>query len=299
MAHFDCSLVAASRTAVGLFSLQASDDRSAGLQPVLQHEMPVGLQQPLVDFSWLPGDNGLMISSHGNGLVHLWESGSLSIIDTIRLPYQINGHDLSTAAGASQPSLAVAHDTGVVVVDLRAGAAVQTFSFKEGKRPICVSWDPWNAFDLYSGCLDSSIHKLDIRKPRGCLLQVHCPSGPVSNADYPFFLDWVGPDAMVAIHGSGFAFRLSPSSQEVVWRSDLGYFCMEGFQGALVDDTVNPMLILPGSDCISALDLHDGSELWQKACLGFTSDAVLYNPDRLVRFSRPVIHFVGIVQLCP
>lgn len=274
--------MAASRRAFCLFSLQTADDQNDFLLPALQCNVPVGLQQPIVDVSWLPEDNGLIISSHQGGLIHLWESGSLSIIDTIRLACKINGHALSSPSGVSPSAMAVAHDKGVVLVDLRAGSAVQTFAM-DGQRPISLTWSPQSVFSLYSGCLDGSIQRLDIRKPRGSLMQVLTPSASVTDSGYPFFLDWIGPDSMVGVHGSGFAFLLSPSAQEIIWRSDLGFYCLEGFRGALVDETVHQMLVMPGTDCISALNLQDGSEMWRKPCLGFTSDALLYNPVRYVR----------------
>lgn len=278
-------MASASISEVCIFQLhQTVEDASSGTYAALTASVEQRHRQELVDLSWLPNDNGILISSHLHGKVHLWETLLLRIVETIELGYEIHCHAMSPSLNITHSNLAIARQNGVTLVDLVTGSAIHTIPSKEA-HPRSLLWDSHNEFNLYGGLDDGSIMCWDIRRPSGNPRSVLSLNRPTQGSIIQ--LSSIGPELITAVSSEGFllAVRASASEPDMLWCSELAVYCMEGFRAAIVEDTQAPLMILPSSDCIFAYDLSDGSELWTKPCLGFQTDALIYNSCRSELYS--------------
>lgn len=247
--------------------------------PLQSHNIAAENRQAIAEVSWLPNDNGLIITSHKQGKVHLWESQSLQIVDTINLNCELQGHAMSPSLSIMHSNLAISSVDSIALVDLRTGSALHTLSTTQSK-PTTLVWDSMNEFCLYGGLDNGGILKWDIRKPQGKPLFVKMPikdrvSGIVQ-------LDLLGQDFLMSVSRDGFICMIRPGSKEIIWQSELEFTCLDNFKATLVQDTVDSLVLLPFFDTIIAYNLYDGCKEWQKPCLGFRADGLLYNHERSV-----------------
>lgn len=276
------SLAVGSCRRLSLFALGdgVDDDLpTEGRRPILSAEVPRGAQQPMAGLDWLPGDNGLLISSHRNGRVHLWESEGLGLVECISLRGEISCHAMNPTRQHRSVYLAAGHHNGILLLDLRAGASVQALPFPN-LYPTSLRWDRLSDFCLLSGSSDGSLREWDIRQPARPLRQLHQLASARSGSIVQ--MEWLGPDLLVLVEAAGFVSLLSTHSDHLLWRTELDFQCLVGFAGALVQDVSVPMLVMPCADALCSVNLHDGSEMWRKPCVDFKSDHLVYNHARSV-----------------
>ncbi|PJF18892.1 hypothetical protein PSACC_01311 [Paramicrosporidium saccamoebae] len=280
-------LVSACQSNVSIFKVDRPPD-DGSVPPVLFTEFTSPPNDSVVDVSWFPYDNGLIISSSHTGKVRLWESAFLRTIDTIDLKENVYCHTMSKRLSTRHSSLAVAREHGVSLLDVFTGTAMQTLS--TGRiRPRSLLWDEYNEFCLFGGLEDGSILQWDIRRPTA---QVVIPPGRGKCAVNQ--LNLMGADVLVYTTEDGFLNSARSRNGELVWRSELEFECCAGFKAAIIDDTSFPMIVLPFAENVIAFNLDDGTQAWTKPCLGFEADSIVYNPNRselyVLQGSTSVVH---------
>jgi WD40 repeat protein len=281
-------IVAASTTEFSIFKLGIGE-KGEDVYPILTQSLESRQREPVVEVSWLQHDNGLIVSSHARGSLYLWESSTLSIVEAINLGDNIICHTMSPSLSFTHASLAVARKSNIAMVDIRTGSAMQVFKTPTG--PSALVWDRSNDFYLYAGLQDGSVSKWDIRRPSGNLPLLRKPIGREHSIVQ---LDFLEPDNLIYTTKNGFvgSIRISGSESprqfgedvirtsnlELYWQSELDFNILTGFRSAVVQDTLDPLMILPAGDLIVALNLRSGEEAWRKTCN--KADHLLYNHDR-------------------
>lgn len=260
------------------------------LQATEQGEVPQGMQSPLASISWLPRDNGLLLTSHHNGQLLLWESARLALVESIPVRQRINCHAMSPFS--DQLNVAIGHETGISFVDLRVALPVQSLS-RSGTSSLL--WDNLDRCRLYQGDNKGILRIWDIRRSDKQL-------GAISTQqqDDPLIqLELVSPSSLMSLSSNGMISLLNLKSLEVEWITDLDIACEKEFRFAVVPETSGPLALFPlESQCIAAYDARDGVEVKRNSYLSdWCADALLYNPQRAELYcmilDQDVIHVVS------
>ena len=232
--------------------------------------------------SWLPHDNGIIFSSHSDGRLHIWQSDALAIVETLRPGDRIYCHSVSESLSTMHSSMAVACTHNVALIDIRTGAAVQRLS-KTNSQPVALAWDTGNEFCLYSGDRTGAIYRWDVRKASGQQpVLVHQSLGKEA---WLCQLDLLGTEALVFTSLDGVLGAVNLGTSELLWQAELDFHSEQGFRAAVIEDTIDPLLLLPADRTIQARNLRTGEEEWGKASVDLRHDYLIYNHERCELYS--------------
>lgn len=283
----------ASRYGLAIYALEESRNCYRGeglLQATEQCEVPQGMQSPLASLSWLPQDNGLLLTSHHNGQLLLWESARLALVENIHVRQRINCHAMSSFS--DQLNVAVGHETGISFVDLRAALPVQSLS-QVGTSSLL--WDNLDRYRLYQGDKKGMLRIWDIRR-----LDKQLGAISTKQHDDPLIqLEFVSPSSLMSLSSNGMVSLLNLKSLEVEWITDLDITCEREFRFAVIPETSGPLALFPfESQYIVSYNVRDGVEVRRNSYLSdWCADALLYNPKRAelycMTLDQEVIHVMS------
>lgn len=276
-----CSLASASPAYLSVFALAPSAEPG---EIRALHASELRCRAPAADLSWLPGDNGIIVSTHTNGTVQVWDTSRLEVAHTVAVPAAARCHAVSPAQTMLRASVAVGSAHGLRLVDLRTGSALQAGAGRE--QATALLWDILDEFQLYGGGASGALCRWDVRR----LDRVVAVGTPVRQhaADAVVQLAWLGSGHVVAVQSSGFLSAITLASGEVLWRTDLGVECLDGFRAALVEDTPATLVLVPGGEEVRAYDSTSGELLFARAfCGDVCADALTHNEDLSVSGRAP------------
>lgn len=247
--------------------------------------------------SWLPHDNGILVTSHGNGKINIWDTSILGIAESIDLKGgPLHCHSICPSQSDSHNYVACGWDKGVKLVDLRTSASIR--EFKTYARVTSILWDPQSEFRLYCG-LPGRIECWDIRKLQGCQFKSgFCTSAdevsifPRKSQDGIMYMNWHGGNRIVSVTGLGYVElteatprMADPKVMQLEWRTDVGDEILPGFQPALLEDAGSGLICLPLHDELSFIDLVSGEECTSMKIEGGTPlDSLIYDYTRTTLF---------------
>ncbi|CDJ28369.1 WD domain, G-beta repeat-containing protein, putative [Eimeria mitis] len=168
-------------------STSASREKFAG-----SNGAQAGHSRSVTSVEFMPGDNGLFVSTGLDKLLKIWDTRAWECVLDIAVESPILccafdrvGFHSKTAFGSrarssmgsiehsvdSQANLTLAtgcQDGSVRIFDMRCGVAQQTFVGHKG-AVLSLTWDPVTPSQLFSGSSDKSIRRWDIRRNDACL----------------------------------------------------------------------------------------------------------------------------------
>jgi len=238
----------------------------------------------LVDVSWLPSDNGLLISTYELGQICLWDTSALTVADTLYMRHGIYAHAISPL---NSVNLAVSGERAVTIVDLRSTASVQTLLNRNSQsKAHSLLWDAHNEFVLYGGFIDECVCKWDIRRPDKARSLCEMPSG--GHATNVVSMRSVGCEYVCFMTKGGSFSLIDKADGQIIHRTEMEFTCHEGYKIEITEQTSDPLAILPSYDRLRAFNLKSGTEEWTKELFDIPDvDQAIYNHNRLELYLLP------------
>ena len=249
-------------------------------------EQPPRWMRALVDVSWLPSDNGLLISTYESGQVCLWDTSTLTVADTLHIRHGIYAHAVSLL---NSVNLAVSGERTVTIIDLRSSASIQRLSPNRDSlqaKAHSLLWDPHNEPILYGGFGDERVCKWDIRRPDKVQLLCEMPnSGHGKNV---VTMRSLGCGYICYMTKDGILSLINKTDGQTIHRTEMEFTCHEGYKMEVIEQTSDSLVILPSYDRLKAFNLKYGMEEWTKELFEIPDvDQVIYNHHHLELYLLP------------
>ncbi len=261
-----------------------------------------GGRAPPADVCWLPNDSGIIVTSHGDGALRVWDASRLAVAECTRLPGEpiVHCHGMTPhPASLASSSVALGCEAGLSLVDLRTASSLQGSA---AIGPVtALSWDPLNEYQLWGGGRHGALTAWDVRRlPSG---GSRCPphleaigsfrcGQPHSVSQVSFF----GASHLVVGRSDGHVALLSMvAPYEVIWQVEMDFETLDGFRLALVDEPAlaAPAVLVPMGNEVGAYDCASGMLLWRQSISTIIADALVYNADQSVCAASPCEHACG------
>lgn len=247
----------------------------------------------LKNVTWFPHDNGLIVTSHGNGKLLLWDASNLQIAEEVDLPSKhLECHAISAADSSAHSNVAVGGKGSIYLVDLRSPGALRTLSISNNiVRKVChgLLWDPLCEFHLFTGA-DDDVFAWDLRKPEAPLYTTFPSYG--RNPSFVTQMLWNGGGQIITLIGTGKVecFSATPSPRDPRFMSAAWMLKVNTFDSnplALLEEFGSGgTLLFPSSKegIVSMVNLKDVSISDKNISIPSGPESLIYDQSRSVLY---------------